>query len=54
VPIPEEDVSSVLIPMGEVRSLGAFARELGPRRVKIGLAAGGALLMQPALLAALN
>ena len=46
--------SSVLTPMGEVESLGSFARGLGARRVKIALAIGGALVMVLAALATLS
>ena len=53
-PIPPEGVSSVLTPMGEVQSLGSFARGLGPRRVKLALAVGGGLMMLLALLDGLN
>lgn len=46
--------SSVLTPMGEVESLGDFARGLGVRRVKIALVVGGALALALALLSAIS
>jgi hypothetical protein len=45
--------ASVLTPMGQVDSIGAFARGLGRRRVQIALGVGGALVLLLALLAAL-
>ncbi len=49
-----EPRSSVLTPMGEVESIGSFARGLGARRLRITLWIGGGLVMTLALLAALN
>ena len=46
--------SSVLTPMGEVESLGDFARGLGSRRVKIALVVGGGLVLALAFLAAIS
>lgn len=46
--------SSVLTPMGEVESIGGFARGFGARRVKIALVVGGGLALSLALLAALS
>jgi hypothetical protein len=48
-----EPRSSVLTPMGEVESIGGFARGLGVRRTKIAIFGGGAVLFVLALLAAL-
>ncbi len=45
--------SSVLTPMGEVESIGGFARGLGVRRTKVAIFGGGAVLFVLALLAAL-
>lgn len=45
--------SSVLTPMGEIESLGGFARGLGARRVKVALVVGGGLPLALALLAAI-
>jgi len=50
----DEAVHDVLTPMGQVESYGAFARGLGPRRVKIVLAAGGVIAFGLALLYTLD
>jgi hypothetical protein len=48
----DDGPGSELTPMGQVDSIGAFARGLGPRRVKIALAvAGGVLLLIAVLIA---
>jgi hypothetical protein len=49
-----EPRSSVLTPMGEVESVGNFARGLGARRTTIAFFGFGILLMLLALLAALQ
>lgn len=53
-PLLEEDVHDVLTPMGEVDSLGSFARGLGARRVKFMIVVFGGLAMMLALLAAVG
>jgi hypothetical protein len=40
-----EATHSVLTPMGQIESYGSFARGLGPRRVKIAIAAFGIMLI---------
>ncbi len=50
----DEGPGSVLTPMGQVNSAGAFARGLGARRLKIALGIGGGFLMLLAVLAALR
>jgi hypothetical protein len=50
----DEGPRSVLTPMGQVDSIGRFARGLGARRTKNALAAGGALLLILAFLAAIR
>ncbi len=49
-----EDVHNVLTPMGEVQSLGQFARGLGARRLTIAIGVFGGLAMLLALLQALS
>ena len=49
-----DEVGESLTPMGQVESIGRFARGLGPRRVRIGLAVGGAVLLLLALLTAIT
>ena len=49
-----EEVASVLTPMGQVESLGNFARGLGPHAVKIGLFSSLALLLLLAVVAELR
>jgi hypothetical protein len=49
-----EEVSSVLTPMGQVESLGDFARGLGPRVVKVVLFGSLALLLVAGIVAELR
>ena len=53
-PLYESDggPGSELTPMGQVDSIGSFARGLGARRVKIALVAAGGVLLLLAVLAA--
>jgi hypothetical protein len=54
-PVPFGEVPrDVLTPMGQVDSIGLFARGLGARRVKILITIGGVLALAVALLAALQ
>ncbi len=50
----DDGPGSTLTPMGQVDSIGAFARGLGARRLKIALGLGGALVLVIAALAALQ
>jgi hypothetical protein len=50
----DEGPGSVLTPMGQVNSAGAFARGLGARRLKIAIGLGGASLLFLAILSALR
>ncbi len=50
----DEGPGSVLTPMGQVNSAGAFARGLGARRLKMVLGLGGGSLLLLAILAALQ
>ncbi len=52
-PLFEAASPDALTPMGQVDAIGAFARGLGPRRLRIGLAIGAGLVMLLAVLAAL-
>lgn len=45
---------SVLTPAGEIESTGAFARGLGPRRVKVALFVGCGLIFLIALVATIR
>ncbi len=49
-----EEVASVLTPMGQVESLGSFARGLGPRVVKIVLLGSLALVLLVGVVAELR
>jgi hypothetical protein len=49
-----ESRSSVLTPMGEVESMGDFARGLGARRVKIALVVGGVVVLALAVLTTIS
>jgi hypothetical protein len=49
-----EEAASVLTPMGQVESLGNFARGLGPRRVRIALFGSLAVLLLVGVLAELR
>jgi hypothetical protein len=51
---PHEAPGSTLTPMGQVDSIGTFARGLGPRRIKIGLLTAGGVLLLLAVLAAVR
>jgi hypothetical protein len=50
----DDGPGSELTPMGQVDSIGSFARGLGARRVKIALATAGGVLLLFAVLAALR
>jgi hypothetical protein len=50
----DEGPSSVLTPMGQVDSVGAFARGLGARRLKLALGVGGGVVLLVAVLAAVG
>ena len=49
-----EEVASALTPMGQVESLGSFARGLGPRRVRIALFGSLAAMLLVGVLAELR
>lgn len=49
-----EPRSNVLTPMGEVESLGDFARGLGARRIRVTIFAIGAVLLALAFIAAVR
>jgi hypothetical protein len=50
----DEGPGSVLTPLGQVNSAGAFARGLGARRLKIASGIGGGSLLLLSILAALR
>ncbi len=50
----DDGPGSALTPMGQVDSIGRFARGFGSRRTKIALAAVGGLLLLLAVLTALS
>lgn len=50
----DEGPGSVLTPMGQVNSAGAFARGLGARRLRIAIGIGGASLLFLAILSLLR
>lgn len=50
----DEGPGSVLTPMGQVNSAGAFARGLGARRLTIAIGIGGASLLFLTILSALR
>ncbi len=50
----DDGPGSALTPMGQVDSIGRFARGFGGRRTKIALAAVGGVLLLLAVLAAVN
>ena len=50
-PVFEDAPPNALTPMGQLESLGAFARGLGARRMKVALGIGSAVVLLLALLA---
>src|SRR5262245_27412277 len=53
-PWTDEGPGSELTPMGQVDSIGSFARGLGPRRTKIAIGVAGAIVLLVALIAAVS
>ena len=57
IEVPEygaDEVHSALTPVGQIESYGAFARALGPRRIKIVIAVVGALALLALMIAEFN
>ena len=50
----DDGPGSELTPMGQVDSVGAFARGLGPRRVKVALVVIGGILLLVAVIGAVR